>query len=59
MGDKTVTNSEVLHNRVSKATLTAKIIRADGTVEDYGVIAGYERKDRKWLFRKVKSFFRV
>jgi len=32
---------------LGKATLSIKVIRADGTVEDYGVVSGDQPKDKE------------
>jgi hypothetical protein len=39
-------------SKIKRATISAKIIRADGTVEDLGVIASKEP-----IWGKIKRFF--
>ena len=42
---------------IKKAELRAVIIRADGTEEDYGVIASYERPEKKSFLKRVLGLF--
>jgi hypothetical protein len=42
---------------VKSATLEAVIIRADGTREDLGVIARYERNPLRRAYFVVRNFF--
>lgn len=47
----------VAHSRVREATLSAVVTRADGRVEDLGVIARYHAHPLKRLAWRVKDFF--
>ncbi len=43
---------------IKQAVLTARIIRADGTVEDLGELGFYHRSRYKRLLHKVKKLWR-
>ncbi len=44
------------HAAMKEASISAKVIRADGTVEDKGVIAYWSRNPLKRIAYKIKKF---
>ena len=48
----------IAKDKISEATISAKIIRADGTIEDLGVIAEMKPESFiKRLFTRLKTIF--
>jgi hypothetical protein len=42
-------------SKIKESSMSAKVIRADGTVEDLGVVAYYNSNIIKMLFWKIKK----
>ena len=47
-----------VNSGIKEVSFSAKIIRADGTVEDLGVVAQYSKNPIKNLFFKLKRFLK-